>query len=363
MGKDQTFRWGILGTGPVARKFALGLRRLPDALVTRVASGRRENAERFARDLGVVAVSGTAGELAQSADVDAIYIATPPALHRAHAVACMEAGKAVLVEKPFAATRGDAEAMAETARSRGVFCMEGLWTRFLPLVDEVRARIAAGDIGELRSFSGSFAIPTAPDPDQGLFRPETGGGALLHRGIYPLSLACHLMGPPVAEASLATLDASGIDATSAVILRHVGGGLSTVTAGLDSAAPNDCVIGGTAGMIHIHAPIYRPFRMTLTRVPVQGAARPGNPRTEALKESGLMQGAHQRLSRLTGLVRGRRSRDILRPYAGNGYHYEAAELMACVRAGAPESRLMPLAESVALAGILETARIGWTGTA
>ena len=310
----MTFRWGIAGTGPVSRKFALDLRMLPDATVTRVASGRRPNAERFAGDLGVPGVASTIDELAASPDVDAIYIATPPAMHRAHAIACMAAGRPVLVEKPFATSSADAEAMAETARTRGVFCMEGMWTRFLPLMTDLRARLAAGEIGEIHAFSGSFSSPNAPDPEQSLFNPDAGGGALAHRGVYPLSIACHLLGLPVAQRSLATLGGTGVDEDCALILRHENGAISTISSSLRAAAGNDFLISGEKGTIHVQAPIYRPFRMTITRVPVGKApGRPGDPRKEAFREGSLMQGAHQRLSRLTGVLKGRRSRGILKP--------------------------------------------------
>ena len=356
----MTFRWGIAGTGPVARKFALDLRMLPDATITRVTSGRHPNAERFAADLGVPGVASSIEELAASPDVDAIYIATPPAMHRAHAIACMGAGRPVLVEKPFAASPADAEAMAETARRLGVFCMEGMWTRFLPLMTDLRARLAAGEIGEIHAFSGSFSSPDAPDPERSLFDPGAGGGALAHRGVYPLSIACHLLGLPVAQRSLATLGGTGVDEDCALILRHENGAVSTISSSLRAAAGNDFLISGEKGTIHVHAPIYRPFRMTITRVPVGKApGPPGDPRREAFKEGSLMQGAHQRLSGLTGILRGRRARGILKPYAGNGYHYEAAEMMARVREGVCESPLMPLDESVAIAAVMDRARVDW----
>ena len=352
----MTVRWGILGTSAVARKFAFGLHRLPDAALTRVASGRPANAVAFARDLGVAGVSDTAEDLAANNDVDVVYIATPPSLHRTHALACMAAGKAVLVEKPFAPTVEDARAMIAAARQHGVFCMEGMWTRFLPLVRELKSRLEAGEIGELRGFSGSFCAPDIPDPARNLFRPEMGGGALLHRGIYPLSLACHLMGAALDQQNLVRFGATGVDEDALVILRHEGGGISSSASSLRAAAANGFAVTGTKGMIAVGAPIYRPFRMTLTKTPARvGRAGPGNARMEALKEGGLMQGANQRLSQLAGLIRGRRSKTILKPFAGNGYHYEAQEVMTRMATGGTESPLMPLDESLALAGIMEKA--------
>jgi predicted dehydrogenase len=359
----MTFRWGILGTGTVARKFVLGLRQLPGVEATSVASGRRENATGFARDFAIPGVADDVEELAESPEIDAVYIATPPGLHRIHAVSCLERGKAVLIEKPFAATSADARAIIEAARLHGVFCMEGMWTRFLPLIADLRARIAMGEIGELRSFSGSFATPATPDPAQSLFRPDLGGGALLHRGIYPLSLACHLMGPPTAQYSLATLGKIGVDEDSLLILRHEGGAVSAISSGLRSTLPNDFVISGTEGSIHVAAPIYRPFRMIITRESARPSSRQDGGRLEALKESGMAQGVYQRLSGFAALIRGRRRRSVARPYAGNGYHYEAAELMARVRAGELESPIMPLDESLRLVTIMEAARESWATAA
>jgi predicted dehydrogenase len=360
----MTFRWGVIGTGPVSRKFVLGLRRLGGVSVTRVASGRRRNAEAFARAFSIPGVAADAEEMAGCTDVDAVYIATPPTLHAAHALPCMAAGKAVLVEKPFAVSSADAEAMAAASARHGVFCMEGMWTRFLPLLDEVRTCLAAGAIGAVRSFSGGFCAPEEPDAGRNLFRADAGGGAMLHRGIYPLSLACHLLGPPVAQEGLAALGETGVDEESVLVLRHEGGAVSTIRASLRSAGPNDCLIGGSEGMLHIHAPVYRPFRMTLIRVPDRAADSAGGiphpvSRAEALKEGGLLQGAHQRLSSVAAVLRGRRSQGVLRAYAGNGYHYEAAEVMAGVRSGERESRIMPLAESLMLVAVMERARAGW----
>jgi predicted dehydrogenase len=241
--------------------------------------------------------------------------------------------------------------------------MEGVWTRFLPLIADLRARIATGEIGELHSFSGSFATPATPDPAQSLFRPDLGGGALLHRGIYPLSLACHLMGPPTAQYSLATLGKIGVDEDSLLILRHEGGAVSAISSGLRSTLPNDFVISGTEGSIHVAAPIYRPFRMIITRESARPSSRQDGGRLEALKESGMAQGVYQRLSGFAALIRGRRRRSVARPYAGNGYHYEAAELMARVRAGELESPIMPLDESLRLVTIMEAARESWATAA
>src|SRR6201999_3813029 len=111
-----------------------------------------------------------------------------PTAHRVQALACLEAGKPVLIEKPFAASQADATAIADTARACGVFCMEGIWTGFLPAAIRLRALIHEGAIGTPRSLSGSFGASNIADEGDNQFRPELGGGALPHRGVSAVSV-------------------------------------------------------------------------------------------------------------------------------------------------------------------------------
>jgi predicted dehydrogenase len=353
------FRWGIIGAGYVARKFVLGLRDSDGGSAALVCSRTEANVRAFARDFGIAKVCLSVDEAARSSDVDAFYIATPPSAHREQAIACLAAGKAVLVEKPFAPSRADADAMAAAARSSGAFCMEGMWTRFLPLVTELRTMIRNGAIGEPRSLCGSFGASNLPDPDDNLFNPKFGGGALLHRGIYPLAMAFDLLGEGELAAAAATRGATGVDEDCVLALRHQGGALSTVRASLRAPLPNDLTIEGDRGAIHVHAPIFRPFRLTLTRARPATRARSGNLRLEKFRESTLAQTAQQRLRVLAQSLRRGGTRTVTRIYAGNGYQYEADEVMRRVRQGAQESSLMPLSQSVAVAALMDEARASW----
>ena len=274
------FRWGIIGAGYVARKFVLGLRTSDGGAPTLVCSRTEANARAFARDFGIANVRLSVEDAARSSDVDAFYIATPPSAHRDQAIACLTAGKAVLVEKPFAASHGDAEAMAAAARSSGVFCMEGMWTRFLPLLEELRAKIRDGAIGAPRSLCGSFGASNVAGSNDNLFDPDLGGGALLHRGIYPLAMAFDLLGEAELAAAAARRGVTGVDEDCVLALRHRGGAFSTVRASLRAPLANDLTIEGTHGAIHVHTPIFRPFRLTLTKTRPANRARAGNPRLE-----------------------------------------------------------------------------------
>jgi predicted dehydrogenase len=353
------FRWGIIGAGFVARKFVLGLRKSDGGIPTLVCSRTEANGRAFARDFDIANVCSNVEDAARSPDLDALYIATPPSAHRDQAIACLSAGKAVLIEKPFAASHGDAEAMAAAARSLDVFCMEGMWTRYLPLLEELRAKIYSGGIGAPRSLCGSFGSSNLPDANENLFNPELGGGALLHRGIYPLAMAFDLLGEGDLVATTATRGATGVDEDCVLTLRHRDGALSTVRASLRAPLANDLTIEGTHGAIRVHAPIFRPFRLTLTKTRPTNRPKSGNLRLEKFREGGLAQAVQQRLRGLAPRLRLGGRQTVTRTYAGNGYHYEADEVMRCVRQGAKESRLMPLAQSVAMAALMDRARACW----
>ena len=353
------FRWGIIGSGFVARKFVLGLRSSDGGTAALVCSRTEANARAFARDFGVANVRTSVEEAARSSDVDAFYIASPPSAHRDHAIACLSAGKAVLVEKPFAASRSDAEAIAAAARSAGVFCMEGMWTRFLPLVGELRASIRNGAIGAPRSLCGSFGASNRADPTDNQFNPDLGGGALLHRGIYPLAMAFDLLGEGSLAGAAARRGPTGVDEDCVLALRHQGGALSTVRASLRAALANDLTVEGTHGARHVHAPIFRPFRFTLTKTTPTSRSRSGNLSLEKVREGAFAQAAQQRLAGLAARLRPGGRRTVTRTYTGNGYHYEADEVMRCVRRGATESELMSLAQSVAMATLIDQARALW----
>ena len=353
------FRWGIIGAGYAARKFVLGLRSSDGGMPALVCSRTEANARAFARDFGIANIRLNVEDAARSSDVDAFYIATPPSAHRDQAIACLSAGKAVLVEKPFAASRDDAEAIATASRCSGVFCMEGMWTRFLPLIEELRTKIRNGAIGTPRSLCGSFGASNVPESNESLFNPDLAGGALLHRGVYPLAMAFDLLGEAELAAAAARKGPTGVDEDCILALRHRGGALSTVRASLRAPLPNDLTVEGDHGAIHVHAPIFRPFRMTLTKARPASRLKPGSLSLEKIREGALAQAAQQRFRGLAAAFRPGGARTVTRAYAGNGYHYEADEVMRCVQRGAKESALMPLAQSVTMAALIDQARASW----
>ncbi len=144
------FRWGIFGTGFIAKRFAYALRHLPDAEISAIGSRRPANARLFAQGIGSNAFAGSYEEVSQMTDIDAVYIATPPSIHLQQALMCIMADKPVLVEKPFACSADEAKKIREAAKSRDVFCMEAMWTRFLPLLHQVKEMVDKGRLGKIR---------------------------------------------------------------------------------------------------------------------------------------------------------------------------------------------------------------------
>jgi predicted dehydrogenase len=348
------FRWGIVGTGGVARKFVAGLRQTDDGVATLAVGRDAARTAAFAQGVGIAEATTDLAAAVARTDIEAFYVATPPTAHAAAALACIAAGKPVLIEKPLGTSEADATAIISAVMGASVFAMEGLWTLFLPIIAEVRGRVAAGDIGDVRSLSASFGLSNIADARDNQFNPALGGGALLHRGIYPLALSLHLLGPARLEASAATIGATGVDDDVALMLRHSSGALSTLRASLRCAQSNDLVIEGTHGRIQIAAPIYRPWQARLTRR-TPALRNASVPHFERLRESSLAQSVQRRLA-------GRRGHDTLltRHFTGNGYGHEAEALMAAVRSGQTQSAILPLADSRQAAALIDEARTSWT---
>ncbi|MCW5852087.1 MAG: Gfo/Idh/MocA family oxidoreductase [Anaerolineae bacterium] len=315
-------RWGILGLGNIARQFAKDLPRVSDSRLVAVGSRTQATADAFGAEFGAPHRYASYAEVARDPDVDAIYIATPHTLHHENALLCLNAGKAVLVEKPFAVNASQARAVVATARARGLFAMEAVWTRFLPIIVRLREMIAEGAIGEVRMVQADFGFRTSFNPTHRLFDPALGGGALLDVGIYPVSLASMLLGTPSNIVGLAHLGQTGVDEQAGMVLSYPGGGLAVLSTAIRTTTPQEALIFGTEGYIRIHSPWWHSTRLTLSR-PQQ--------------EDEVMEA----------------------PLQGIGYQYEAAEVVRCLQAGRMESDVMPLDETVAVMTTLDELRRQW----
>ncbi|NNH04873.1 Gfo/Idh/MocA family protein [Microbacterium ulmi] len=312
-------RWGILGPGSIARGFASDLRVAQRSIVA-VGSRSRDSAKAFAADFGVPRAHGSYEALVADPDVDIVYIATPHAFHAEQAVLALEAGKHVLVEKPFTLTSAEAARVRDVAAERGLLAMEAMWTRYLPHMTRIREIVAAGTLGDIRLVTADHTQRISSDPAHRLNALELGGGALLDLGIYPISFAWDVLGAPVAIAAAARLGETGADTEVATILTHASGALSTSVSGSRSAGPNTAHVLGTQARIDIDRTWYA---TTSFRV----VAPDGT---------------------------------VLEEYAsdveGGGMQYQALAAERYVAAGATDSDILPIDETVAIMGTLDAVR-------
>ena len=233
-------RWGILGTGKIARAFAIALVDVPGAVLAAVASRSLDKAQAFAgecSEFGEMASFGSYQELANAEGIDLVYVATPHPQHADNALMVLGAGKGVLVEKPFTMNLREAEQVVTLARARRLFLMEAMWTRFLPAYAEVRRIIDSGEIGEVSQVVADFGFTASFGPEHRVFNPELGGGALLDLGIYPLSIAAALLGPVAAVKAQAQMGPTGVDVQTGFTLKHEGGGMSVCSCSFQARTP------------------------------------------------------------------------------------------------------------------------------
>ncbi len=318
----QVIRWGILGTGKIAKAFAIALQDTPGAKLAAVASRSVDSATKFGVEHGAERFHGSYQALADDPEVDVIYIGTPHPMHHENALMCLHGGKGVLVEKSFTMNRRQAEDIINLARQKKLFVMEAMWTRFMPAVVEAKRIVDSGEIGVPANVSADFGFNADVGPEHRLFAPELGGGALLDLGIYPLSMASFFLGPVTGVKAQAEMGATGVDVQTAFTLMHKDGGVSSCACSLRSRTPTELTISGTKGFLRLHDRFHNTETITVTLV--DGASRS--------------------------------ERTINLPRSGNGYTHEAQEVGRCIRAGLIESPVMPHEETLSIMGTLDDIR-------
>jgi predicted dehydrogenase len=315
---SEPIRWGILSTGNIANNFTEDLRLLPDAEVTAVGSRTVEAAKAFAARHGIPRAYGSWQELVDDPEVDVIYVANPHSGHHAATMMCLRAGKAALTEKPLTLDVPQAQELVDTARSQGVFLMEAMWTRCFPVYQRLRELVADGAIGDVVGIAADFGIAATHDPQHRLRNPALGGGALLDLGVYPVTFAHIFLGEPDEIRAWGRLGSERVDENTAVILGYDSGALATLTCSILGDSGQRATITGTTGRIEMPTGFFHP----------------------------------------TGykLVSGGDVEQVEAPFDGWGFHFEAAEVQRCLRAGLIESPLVPHAETLAVMRTLDAVR-------
>ncbi|MEA3537054.1 Gfo/Idh/MocA family oxidoreductase [Rhizobium sp. CC-YZS058] len=249
-------RWGVLGSGWIAEQFTRSVKAHTRQQITAVGSRSQEAADAFAARLGVPKAFGSYQALVEAEDIDVIYVATPHNLHHDHALMAIAAGKHVLVEKPVALNRAQAEAMVRAARAKRVFFAEALWTYFLPKFDVFRQILEEGVIGDVLSVFTEYGeyLPRG----HRIFDQSLAGGPLLDLGTYPASLLVWLLGKPRTIVGLAEPDPSGVNGQLSVVLSNERGAMGTLSTSLYGFTPANAAIIGTRGSIRFNTEFHLP---------------------------------------------------------------------------------------------------------
>lgn len=313
-------RWGILGGGNIARRFAQSMEDVSGSRITAVSCRSREKAEDFAGRYSIERAFGSHESLLEDDQIDAIYLALPHGLHCRWAVRALKAGKAVLCEKPAAMSEEEMRLIAGTARECGVLFMEAMKTRFIPAYREVKRRIGEGAIGEVVSVETSLCNAMPFDSARTTYHTDPSqGGALLDVGIY---CACYLedflRGDPVLKVLKAEFQ-GGVDFYADAELAF-SSGRGRLTCAFDRAEPRRALITGTKGKILVEE-LHRPREFTVF--------------TGAGEEKALI------------------------PYEVDDFYGEIVHFADCLKEGRKESPVMPFDASIRCARILDRIREGF----
>ena len=258
---DTSLRWGILGTGGIAALQTSDLL-ATGFTVAAVGSRTQQSADAFAATHGIPTAHGSYEELVADPGVDAIYVSTPHPFHFENAVLALNAGKHVLVEKPFAMNAGQTREVVELAAEKGLVVLEAMWTRYLPHMVRLRELLRGGAIGTVHTLIADHLQDLPRDPKHRINDPALGGGALLDLGIYPVSYAFDVLGVPSGIHASATFTATGVDQQTAMIFEYESGARAILVTASDVRGPNTATISGSEGRIEIESVWYNAVGFT-----------------------------------------------------------------------------------------------------
>lgn len=315
------FKVGIIGAGWIAEKMAEALAPLEDYCVYAIASRSIGKATEFAGRWNIPKAYGSYEDMVKDNDVDLVYIATPHSHHFPHAMLALNAGKPVLVEKAFTANAAEAEELIETARSKGLFITEAIWTRYMPLSHKVKEIMESGIIGKPRVITATLCYMM--EFKERILRPDLCGGALLDLGVYALNFARMYFGTDIVRTvSNCHMGPTGIDLQECISLSYADGKMANLQAGTLCLNDRQGIINGTEGYIrvdNINCPevieVYRNYELAERYV---------------------------------------KPEDMV-----NGYEYQVIEARRCIEAGLPESPMMPHQETLDIMKQMDGLRKEW----
>jgi len=315
----KKIKWGILGTGKIAHKFAEDLLLSKNSVLFGVASRYKSKAKTFGKKFGAEKYYGSYQELAQDAEIDIVYIATPHPFHYKNTLMCLEHNKHVLCEKPMGMNKNEVSDMIKTARSKKLFLMEAMWTRFIPATDKMLQLISSGVIGKPFFVGADFGFKAEVDWNGRIYNKKLGGGALLDIGIYPIFLALLVLGMPAEIKAVARIAKSGVDTFCAMLFNFSEGEKAVLEATVEADTPIEGYIYGEKGFLKLNSRFHHTRKITLN-------------------------------------LYGKKPVVYKINYRGNGYFHEILEVEKCLTAGKTESDKFQLNNSLNLIEVIDRVR-------
>jgi predicted dehydrogenase len=317
---NRPIRWGVLGAGGIATKLATDLAVSQTNVLHAVAARDLSRAQDFAARFGGHTAYGDYRQLVEDPEVDVVYIATTHPQHLEQSLLAIEAGKAVLIEKPVCLNAADTRTVFAAAEKAGVFAMEAMWMRTNPLIRSALALVADGAIGQVRSVKAEMSLGLPYQPGHRLYDLANGGGALLDLGVYPVTFGWLFLGRPDSVAVDGSLAPTGADATVALQWSFDDGRDAQLWCSALVGGPYRGLIQGTEGWIRTEGRFHRPTALTVRTA--EGERRLDDPLPEGVL----------------------------------GYLSEIEEVERCLRAGLTSSELVPPADTIAIMELLDDAR-------
>lgn len=315
---NDKIQWGIIGLGNIATKFAEDLQHSKNSVLKGVASRDLSKAEEFGKKFKAVSSYGSYEELAADNEIDVVYIATPHVFHFENTMMCLKEGKAVLCEKPMGINVEQVQTMVQEARSRNLFLMEGMWTRFIPATEKLLELLEKKSIGDIQHITADFGFKAPFELNGRLFNKKLGGGSLLDVGIYPIYFSLLTLGMPQLIKATARITVSGVDSYCAMLFDYPNGERANLESAIESNTPIEARIFGTDGTITLHKSFHHTERITLSQ----------NETEEVFQIN----------------------------YVGNGYFHEIEEVNKCIVEGKVESEKYSLETSLNLMKIIDSVK-------
>ena len=313
----KTVRWGIIGTGKIANKFAQAVQNADGASLVAVASRTAESAKAFSEKYNIPNALVGYETMATFEGVDAVYIGLPHTYHPVYAKLFMESGKHVLSEKPICINAHQLTQLQKIQKEKNVYLMEALWTRFLPAVLKLKEMLDDGIIGQVLEVSADFCYRKTDKESGTVYKQAYAGGSLLDVGIYGLNFASIVLGDDVKTVQSAVHTAYGIDERTHILLTYESGAIARISSAVALEKPEDAYIYGTGGYIHI-------------------------PHFYAASEFTVVTPAGKQ--------------EYSFPYKGNGFEEEIEECNRCILSGKNQSAVMPLTQSEKMLQLMDTVR-------